>query len=95
MPTYVLLGWDKPGGLELRMQHRPAHLEKLQPLDQAGRIRYGGPLLDDEGKPMGSVVVFDADSMADAQAIVERDPYVIEGVFERYELRETKVVFPI
>jgi uncharacterized protein YciI len=94
MPVYVMLGRDGPRGVELRKQHRPAHLENLQPLEDAGRIRFAGPLIDPEGLPFGSVVVFDAPSLEDARAVAASDPYVEAGVFVSYEVHETKVVFP-
>ncbi len=94
MPWFILIGHDGPRGLELRQQHRPAHLAGLEPLDRAGRIRHAGPILGDDGAPQGSVVVFEAESLAEARTIAARDPYVTEGIFARYEVRETSPVFP-
>ncbi len=89
-----MIGYDGPRGAELRKLHRAAHLKGLEPLAAEGRIRHAGPLLDDAGSPLGSVIVFEAGSLADARELAARDPYVTEGVFERHEVRETKVVFP-
>jgi uncharacterized protein YciI len=94
MPLYVFVGHDGPHGGELRKQHRPAHLAGLEPLDAEGRIRHAGPLLDASGAPVGSLVLFEAESLDAARAIAARDPYVVEGVFERHEVHETRVVFP-
>jgi len=94
MPWFVMIGHDGPRGLELRKVHRAAHLAGLEPLADAGRIRHAGPMLGDDGAPIGSVVVFEAASLADAQAIAARDPYVTQGIFARYEVRETGAVFP-
>jgi uncharacterized protein YciI len=94
MPLFVLIGHDGPRGLELRKIHRPAHLAGLEELERARRIRHAGPILGDDGTPVGSVVLFVAETLAEARAIAARDPYVIEGVFARYEVRETAVVFP-
>jgi uncharacterized protein len=94
MPWFVMIGHDGPRGLELRKLHRPAHLAGLEPLADAGRIRHAGPILGDDGAPIGSVVVFEAASLAEAQAIAASDPYVTHGIFARYEVRETAVVFP-
>ena len=94
MGFFVLIGYDGPRGAELRKLHRAAHLKGLEPLAAEGRIRHAGPLLDDAGSPLGSVIVFEAGSLADARELAARDPYVTEGVFERHEVRETKVVFP-
>ncbi len=94
MAWYAFIGWDGPRGLELRKLHRPAHLAGMEPLEADGRIRHAGPMLDDAGDPMGSVIVFEAGSLVEARGLAARDPYVLEGVFERYEVRETPGVFP-
>lgn len=94
MPFYALIGRDGPRGLELRKLHRAGHLGRLQELEAAGRIRHAGPLYNEDGQAIGSLVVFEAEDLERAREIVARDPYVAQGVFESYELRETKVVFP-
>jgi hypothetical protein len=94
MPWFAVIGHDGPRGGELRKLHRPAHLAGLEPLARAGRIRHAGPLLDERGEPIGSLVVLEAADLAEARAIAARDVYVTEGVFERHEVRETKAVFP-
>jgi uncharacterized protein YciI len=94
MRFFVFIGYDGPRGAELRKLHREAHLKGLEPLAAEGRIRHAGPLLDDAGSPLGSLIVFEAGSLADARELAARDPYVTEGIFERHEVRETKVVFP-
>jgi uncharacterized protein YciI len=38
--------------------------------------------------------VFEAPSLAEARAVAERDPYVVEGVFGRYEVQPSSRVFP-
>lgn len=94
MPLYAMIGWDGPDGPALRKRHRPAHLKGLEGLEAAGRIRHAGPLLDAEGNPIGSLVLFEAPDLAEARAVAARDPYVVEGVFQRHAVHETKVVFP-
>lgn len=94
MPLFALIGHDGPRGPELRERHRDAHLAKLAPLDVAGKVVHAGPLLGEDGTPVGSLVVFEAPSLSEAKALAAADPYVVCGVFERYEVRETRVVFP-
>ena len=94
MPLYVFVGHDGPRGPELRKLHRAAHLAGLEPLAEEGRIRHAGPLLDASGEPVGSVILFEADSLDTARSLAARDPYVVEGVFGRHEVHETRVVFP-
>ena len=53
-----------------------------------------GRVLGDDGAPMGSLIVFEVDDITAAREIASGDPYVTEGIFERWELHETRVVFP-
>src|SRR5690606_31953984 len=91
---FVLIGRDGAQGAALRPRMREAHLANLKPLADAGRVVHAGPMLDDAGAPCGSVVVFEAPDLASARAFAASDPYVVEGVFESWEVRETRRVFP-
>lgn len=82
---FVITALDKPGALELRMQVRPAHLEYLQ--RRATQIRVGGPFLNDNDQPMGSLLIIEAADKAAAEAFAADDPYAREGVFEKVEIR--------
>ncbi len=94
MALFTYRGSDGPRGLELRPSVRERHLAHLQGLADAGRIRFAGPLIDAEGRPCGSLIVFEAEDLASARALAEGDPYLTEGVFERVEVHETKAVLP-
>jgi hypothetical protein len=92
MPLFAMIGRDGPRGAELRKLHRPAHLSNLAPLAAAGRVRFAGPLLGDDGAPVGSLVVFEAAGLADARAFAATDPYVAHGIFASHEVVETRDV---
>ena len=94
MSLFVYRGFDSERGLELRKLHRDEHLAHIEPLDQAGRIRFAGPLIDAHDNPCGSLIVLEAEDLAEARRIAESDPYLTEGVFERVEVHATKAVFP-
>ncbi len=94
MPLFVMLGTDGPQGAKLRPEQRPAHLANLEPKAAAGEVVFAGPLLGPDGKPRGSVVVFEAENLSSAQRFAENDPYTREGIFERVEVYETLQVFP-
>lgn len=87
---FVILGYDAPDGGAKRPAIRPAHLDHLRPLAEAGRVKLAGPLLD----RTGSLIVIEADSLAEVWALVARDPYVTEGVFNRVEVKPFQQVFP-
>lgn len=95
MALFVILGTDGPHGAERRPAVRPRHLEHLRPLDRAGRIVVAGPLFADDGvSPRGSMIVLEAASLDEARDLAARDPYVLEGIFDRYEVRPFTRVFP-
>jgi uncharacterized protein len=85
---FALICTDKPNSLDLRMQVRPAHLAYL---DQLGSdLKAAGPFLDDEGKPTGSLVIFNADDLASATALAAQDPYAIAGLFSSVDIKPWK-----
>ena len=94
MPLYVLIGRDGADGVALRGLHRDAHLLHAGALSEAGRIRFGGPLRDESGSPVGSVMVFEAPDLPAARAVAEADPYVTKGIFATWEVLETSQIFP-
>lgn len=82
---YAIIAEDKPNGLEHRLAVRPTHLEHLKTLGD--KLVFAGPFLDDNEKPKGSLMVIDAPSQAEAEAMAAQDPFVAHGVFDRYEVR--------
>jgi len=87
---FVIIGHDGPRGAELRPSLRPAHLDNLRPLAEAGKVVIAGPFTDGSG----SLIVLDMDKEEDAVAFARRDPYVTGGVFERVEVKPLRRVFP-
>ena len=87
---FVILGFDGPDGEARRKIYRPAHLAKMEPLDQQGRVVLAGPLTD----KAGSLIIIEADSLEEAQQFAEEDPYTVNGVFERVEVHPFTQVFP-
>jgi uncharacterized protein YciI len=94
VPLFVYQGRDSERGLALRKQHRESHIAHLGSLDDAGLIRFAGPLIDAQQNPCGSLIVFEAENLEAARAIAESDPYQIEGIFGQLDVFETKGVFP-
>ena len=74
---------DKPDSLELRKATRPSHLEYLADFETP----VGGPLLDADGDPCGSVIFLEADDLAAAEAFAAGDPYRQAGLFETVTVR--------
>jgi uncharacterized protein YciI len=54
-----------------RLQHRPAHREVLTSLKERGSVVMAGPFPDDSG----ALLIFDVESEAECQALIDADPY--------------------
>lgn len=87
---FVILGYDGPEGQARRKVHRPAHLANLEPLVRQGRVVLAGPLTDQTG----SLIIIEANSLEEARAFADSDPYTVHGVFERVEVHPFMQVFP-
>jgi uncharacterized protein YciI len=97
---YAIFGQDIPDSLERRKAARPAHLERLQTLQNEGRLLLAGPFpaVDavDPGAAgfTGSLIVSEFDSLEKAQAWAAADPYIAAGVYTQVAVRPFKKVFP-
>jgi uncharacterized protein YciI len=65
-------------------------LENLHPLVAAGKVIVGGPFADGSG----SLIVADFDNEDAARTFAQNDPYMLEGVFERVEVKPFRKVIP-
>ena len=85
MTLYVISWLDKPDSLELRMATREAHFAHIA--QHSEKVRVGGPFTDAEGRMIGSMMVFEGDSLEEAQAFHAADPYALAGLFETSQVR--------
>ena len=91
---------DVANSLDKRLAARPAHLERLNALKAEGRLIMAGPFpavdSPDPGPAgfTGSLVVAEFDSLEDAQAWADVDPYIEAGVYESVIVKPYKRVLP-
>ncbi len=93
MPLFALIARDRPD-LARRQETRPAHLQHMDGLEASGRVRYGGPLLNENTEVVGSLIILEAEDLEAAKATFGRDPYVTQGVFDHYDVIETRQIYP-
>ncbi|MFY0620280.1 MAG: YciI family protein [Pelagimonas sp.] len=79
----ALIAKDKPGALPIRQENRPAHVDYLK---STGVVSQAGPLLDDAGDMIGSLVILEVTDMAAAQDWAANDPYAKAGLFADVQL---------
>ena len=82
---FVIEGLDGAGRDDARAAHRAAHVAYLRAAGE--RFVIGGPFLDQNGVSIGSMVVIEAESQADAEAFAAADPFVLNGVYETVTVR--------
>lgn len=96
---YVIYSEDVADSLEKRQAVRPAHLARLQLLQDEGRLLTAGPMpavdSNDPGAAgfSGSTVIAEFESQEAAQAWADADPYVAAGVYAKVTVRPYKKVF--
>jgi len=96
---YVIFSQDVENSLEKRMSVRPAHLARLQELQDEGRLLTAGPMpaIDTENPAeagfTGSTVIAQFDSLEQAKTWADADPYVDAGVYQSVIVKPFKKVF--
>lgn len=97
---YAIISEDVADSLEKRLSVRPAHIERLQELQDAGRLILAGPHPSiDSDNPgaagfTGSLVIAEFDSLTDAREWADVDPYIDAGVYAKVTVKPFKKVFP-
>jgi len=97
---YAIIGQDVPDSLEKRMSVRPAHVARLQELQNQGRLLLAGPFpavdANDPGEAgfTGSLIVAEFPSLQAAQEWAKADPYATAGVFAEVHVQPFRKTFP-
>lgn len=97
---YAIIGHDNEQSLEKRLAARPDHLQRLETLKQEGRLLLAGPFpaidSEDPGPAgfSGSLIVAEFESLEEARAWADKDPYVTAGIYESVSIKPFKKVLP-
>mgnify|MGYP001563481646 CR=1 FL=1 len=86
---FLLVAFDRtdPEALERRMKARPGHLENVAVLKKRGEFLLGGAILDDNGKMIGSLMVYEFPDRALLDKCLENEPYIKQGVWGKIDIR--------
>ncbi|MCI3944649.1 hypothetical protein BW686_17725 [Pseudomonas syringae] len=97
---YAIIATDVDNSLEKRLSVRPAHLDRLNALKDAGRLVLAGPHpavdSNDPGAAgfSGSLIVAEFESLSAAKAWADADPYIAAGVYAAVVVKPFKQVLP-
>lgn len=97
---YAIMSQDIENSLEKRLASRPAHIARLQKLQDERRLVLAGPHphidSEDPGPAgfSGSLVVAEFPSLENAQQWANEDPYLLGGAYQSVTVKPFKKVFP-
>ena len=97
---YAILSEDVIDSLEKRKSARPAHLKRLDNLQDKGRLVLAGPhpAIDSntpgEAGFTGSLVIAEFSDLQEAKSWADDDPYVTAGVYKHVVVKPFKQIYP-
>ena len=97
---YAIIAEDTANSLEKRLAARPEHLNRLQILQNAGRLLLAGPFpaIDslDPGPAgySGSLIVAEFTTLEEATVWANNDPFVIAGVYQQVVVKPFRKSLP-
>lgn len=97
---YAVICEDVPNSLAKRLEVRPAHIARLEDLQDQGRLVIAGPHpnvdSEDPGDAgfSGSLIIAEFDSLDAANQWADADPYKVAGVYAAVTVKTFKKVFP-
>ncbi len=97
---YAIVARHREGSALRRAEVRPAHLERLQQLQDEGRLVLAGPFpaIDSEEPGAagfdGSLIVAEFDSLQEAENWVGDDPYSTANIYHSIVIKPFCKVFP-
>ena len=86
---YILFYETVPNYLEARQPHRANHFEHLEAAKAAGILVMAGAFANPAD---GAALVFTGETEAVAKDFARTDPYVLNGLINRWYVREWTVV---
>ena len=97
---YAIMSTDVADSAPLRAKARADHIKRLHEMRDEGRLVIAGPHpAIDANNPgpagfTGSLVVAEFESLAEAKAWADNDPYVDAGVYGQVVVKPFKLVLP-
>lgn len=86
---FLLTAYDgiDPEASDRRLKVRGEHLEKIARLKRNGEFLFGGAILDEQGKMIGSIIVYEFQDRESLDSRLKDEPYFTKGVWNKVEIR--------
>lgn len=93
---FLVIGKDGTDekAMERRLAVRQAHLDLGEKMRKSGNRWYGAVLIDDNNNMIGSMAVMVFPSEKELKAWLDREPYIIGGVWKTVEVMKCNVKKP-
>jgi len=90
---FLLIAYDGTDdtALNRRMEAREQHLAYARKLYQEGTLIKGGAFINKEGQMIGSTIMYQAESVEALQKIVDKDPYMTNGVWVDVKIKPIRL----
>lgn len=69
-----------------RLDARPEHLQKISLLKKRGEFLFGGAILNDEGRMIGSMILYEFPDRKTLEERLKKEPYISRGVWKKIEI---------
>ena len=79
------------GDLDTIARARPAHFAYADRLRAERKLAIGGPLLDDSGRRVALLFIYEAVSRYEALAFAQQDPFTVANGLSRYDVSEWRL----
>jgi uncharacterized protein len=86
---FLLLAYDGTDSAapERRLKVRQEHLDKISNLKKNGEFLFGGAILNDEGKMIGSMILYEFPDRETLDERIKDEPYITTRVWEKIEIK--------
>ncbi|KRE88985.1 hypothetical protein ASG87_05365 [Frateuria sp. Soil773] len=97
---FAIIAEDRPGTLDQRLAARGAHLDRLNRLQDEGRMLLAGPFPAIESENpgpagfTGSLIIAEFATQAEAESWAKADPYVAAGVYAQVSVKPFRKTLP-
>ena len=89
---FIVHALDRPGGQDHRTRVRAAHLDYVA--SRVAVYRFGGPLLGDDGRALGSLMILDLPDRDALESHLADDPFFRSGLFQVVQVWQSVQVVP-
>ena len=86
---FLLIAYDAtdPDALTLRLKVREEHFANIAVLRKSGEFVFGGAILDENGKMIGSMILYDFPDRQSMDQKLKEEPYVTYKVWEKITIQ--------